>query len=325
LVFTLLAVDAHAALVVDSATVDGGATTTVPAGGTISLAVTVTTSGGGASNDWKATGWLIANVSGPLNCANHADHTSSGTFTETFNITAPATVGTFNVYLVAYRNDNCTGGSSAEFVLASAVITTPPPALSCETFRDEFSTISYANQDGSLNWAVNWSETGDDGSASSGSILVASNSLQMRGGGAAVNTLGGPYIEREADISAFTSARLTFDYRESGNWEPDDEIDIYVSADGGASWTLIQTFTDDQGSSFQTFTYDITTFIASNTRIAFVEKADSNGESFFFDNVQIEGCLPASATDHFSIAHDGAAVNCQAENITLSADRKSVV
>ena len=270
------------------------------------------------------TGWLIANVTGPLNCVNHADHTASGTYTETFNITAPATTGTFNVYLVAYRNDNCTGGSSTEFVLSNAVTTTAPPVLSCETFRDEFASVSYANQDGSLNWALNWSETGDDGSAASGSILVASNSLQMRGGGAAANPLGGPYIEREADLSAFTSATLTFDYRESGNWEADDEIEIYASADGGASWTLIQTFADDQGSSFQPFTFDITAFIAGNTRIAFVEKADSNGESFFFDNVQIEACTAGAVLDHFSITPaTTTASTCLPNAITIVAEDAS--
>ncbi len=322
LIFSLLAIDVHALLVIDSATVDGGATTTVPAGTAISLSLTVTTSGGGASNDWRATGWLIANATGPLNCENHADYTASGTYTETFNITAPATAGTFNVYLVAYRNDGCTGGSSAEFVLASAVITTAPTTLVCGTFRDEFSSVSYANQDGSLNWTANWNETGDDASASSGGIQVASNSLRMRGGGSAANALGGPYVEREADLSTFTSATLTFDYRESGNWEPDDEIEIYVSADGGASWTLVQTFADDQGSSFQPFTYDITAFIASNTRIAFVEKADSNGESFFFDNVQIQGCI--SPLDHFRITPaTTAASTCLPNAITIVAEDAS--
>ena len=319
LILSLLAIDAQAARVIDSATVDGGSTTTVPTSTAISLAVTVTTSGGGASNDWRATGWLIANATGPLNCENHADYTASGTYTETFNITAPATVGTFNVYLVAYRNDACTGGPSAEFVLASAVITTAPPALSCETFRDEFSSISYANQDGSLNWTANWTETGDDGSATGGSILIASSSLRMRGGGTATNPLGGPYIEREVDLSAFTSATLTFDYRESGNWEPDDEIEIYVSSDGGASWTLIQTFADDQGNSFQPFTYNITAFIASNTRVAFVEKADSNGEAFFFDNVQIEACI--SPLDHFRITPaTTAASTCLPNAVTIVAE-----
>ena len=46
-VFAVLGANpALAALVVDSATVDGGASTTVAAGGTVSLSLTVTTSGG---------------------------------------------------------------------------------------------------------------------------------------------------------------------------------------------------------------------------------------------------------------------------------------
>ena len=323
LVLTLYAAEANAALVINSATVDGGATTTVAAGSTISLSVTVTSSGGGTSNDWFATGWLIANASGPLTCFNHADYTASGTYTETFDITAPATAGTFNVYLVAYRMDDCTGGSSSEFVLASAVITTAG-GLVCETFRDEFSNIAYNNQDGSLGWALDWQETGDNGSPASGSIRVAANSIELRGGGAASNPLGGPYIEREADLSGFTTATLSLDYRESGSWEPDDEVEIHVSNDGGASWTLIQTFTDDQGSTFQPFTYDISAYIASNTRIAFVEKADSNGEAFYFDNVQIEVCTPTPLIDHFRITPaTTSASTCLPNAITIVAEDAS--
>jgi hypothetical protein len=324
LIFSLFTLDAQAVLVIDSATVDGAATTTVSVNSTISLSLTVTTSGGGASNDWLATGWLIANASGPLACVNHGDHTSSGSFTETFNITAPATAGTFNVYLVAYRKDNCTGGSSPEFVLASAVITTSLPTLVCNAFRDEFSTVSYANQDGGLNWTTDWNEVGDDGSATSGRISIASASLQMRGGGSAANTLGGPYAEREADLSAFINATLALDYRESGNWEADDEIEIYASDDGGSNWTLIHSFVDDQGNSFQPLSLDITAFIASNMRIAFVEKADSNGESFFIDNVQIEGCGSVLPIDHFTITPaTTAASTCLPNAITIRAEDSS--
>ena len=300
LLFILFAAEAHAALVVDSATVNGAASTTVSAGDTVSLSVTVSSSGGGVSNDWFATAWLIANASGTLTCFDHADYTASGTHTETFNITAPLTVGTFNVYLVAYRKDDCTGGSSPEFVLASAVITTAATVI-CEAFRDDFSSASYANQDGTLSWALDWSEAGDNGSPASGSIRIAANSIEMRGGGSAVTALGGPYIEREADLSAYSNATLFLDYRESGNWDPSDQVEIYVSSDGGANWTLIKTFAGNQENYFQSFSYDITAYIATNTRIAFVEKADSNGEAFYFDNVQIEVCTPVPAIDHFRI------------------------
>jgi hypothetical protein len=300
LVLFLFAVEAKAALVINSATVDGGASTTVTAGGTISLSITVTSSGGGASNDWFATGWLIANASGPLTCFNHADYTASGTYTETFDITAPATAGTFNVYLVAYRKDDCTGGGSTEFVLANAVITTPV-SLACVTMRDEFSSAVYSNQDGSFNWTTDWAEVADDGSPTGGSIDINSNSLRFRGGLVPATPLNGRYIEREADLTGFTSATLTFDYRESGNWEVIDEFDVHASADGGVNWTLIQRFNDDQGDSFQPFSADLTPYIASNTRIAFVIRADNAGERFFVDNVQIEACTPVAPLDHFAV------------------------
>jgi cytoskeletal protein CcmA (bactofilin family) len=182
---------------------------------------------------------------------------------------------------------NCTGGP-------------PPVGGNCDAFRDTFSLESYSNQDGTLNWQTDWNEVDDNGSPSGGDIRINTGELEFRGGGSGGNPLGGPYIEREADLSAYTTATLTFDYRESGNWEPSDQFEVYVSSDGGSSWTLIQTFTDDQGGTFQPFTYDITTYIATNTRIAFVEKADSNGERFYLDNVQIEGCVSV-AVDHFRI------------------------
>ena len=318
----LFAVEANAALVIDSATVDGGTTTTVAAGSTISLSLTVTSSGGGASNDWFATGWLIANASGPLTCFNHADYSDSGTYTETFDITAPAAAGTFNVYLVAYRKDDCTGGSSIEFVLASAVITTAVN-LTCATFRDEFSNVAYNNQDGSLNWTTDWNEVADDGTAAGGNILVSGDALRFRGGSQPATALNGRYAEREADLSGYTSARLTFDYRESGNWEADDEFAVYASGDGGSNWTLIQIFVDDQGNNFQPFTADLTPYIASDTRIAFVIRADNSGESFFIDNVQIEVCS-LTLIDHFRITPaTTSASTCLPNAVTIVAEDAS--
>jgi MSHA biogenesis protein MshQ len=160
----------------------------------------------------------------------------------------------------------------------------------CDTFRDEFSSISYSRQDGTLNWAANWNEVGDNGSPANGDIQIGSNSLQLEGDGTTVTALGGPYIEREADLSGYGSATLSFDYRETGNWEASDDFEIYVSGDGGANWNLIQTFSNDQGATFQSLSIDITAYISYNTRIAFVEKANNGSEIFYLDNVQIEAC-----------------------------------
>jgi hypothetical protein len=195
-----------------------------------------------------------------------------------------------------------------------------PSGPVCETFRDEFSTESYSRNDGTVSWASNWIETGDNGSASNGDIEISGNLLQLEGDGTGgSSTFGGPSIEREADLSPYTSATLSFDYSESGNWEGNDYIDIWASPDGGANWTRIHFFRNDQGSTTQSFSQDITSFISSNFRVAFVERADSGDEIFYIDNVQIEACTSGTSLDHYLINHDGFGINCVTETISLTA------
>lgn len=158
----------------------------------------------------------------------------------------------------------------------------------CETFLDQFSSTSYSRQDGTVNWASNWVEVSDNGRAQDGDIQISGGQLQLEGDGGGSTTLGGPYIYRDADLTPYTSATLSFDYSESGSWEGNDDIDIYVSPNGGGSWTRLRRFTNDQAAG--TFTEDITGYIGSNTRIAFVELANSGSEIFYFDDVQIEAC-----------------------------------
>jgi len=200
----------------------------------------------------------------------------------------------------------------------------PPGGGSCDTFRDNFTAVSYANQDGSLTWSSDWNEVADDGTPSGGEIRVNSDSLRFRGGLQPATALGSRYIEREADLSSFTSATLSFDYRETGNWEAIDRFEIYASADAGANWSLLQSFSDDQTNSFQPFSVDITAYIASNTRIAFVIKSDNGGEVFYVDNVQIEACVPTVLLDHFRITpQTTAASTCLPNAITIVAEDAS--
>ena len=286
----MISATASADRTINSATVDGAATTTISPAVSINLSLSVTTTGNGASNDWESTGWRIASSPGALTCEDHADFTSAGTSTIGFGINAPLVDGSYNVYLEAYQNDTCTGGASATFVLNNAV-TVDSGGLSCSTFRDEFSNESYANQDGTANWSTNWIETGDNGNASNGDIEISGGQLQLEGdgsGGGRAAFGGEPSIEREADLSSFTSATLSFNYSESGSWEGNDDIEIWISADGGSNWTLLDTFSNDQSPG--SYSRDISAYIASNTRIAFVEKANAGDEIFFFDDVQIEGC-----------------------------------
>ncbi len=192
--------------------------------------------------------------------------------------------------------DTVVNGSCSPSHPQCTAVSPPPSGGSCETFLDNFGSVRYDNQNGTVNWATDWIETGDNNAASDGDIEISNGKLQLEGDGSG----GGhsafgwaPSIEREADLSAYSSATLTFDYSESGNWESDDDIEIWVSSNGGSSWTLLHTFTNDQSAS--THTEDLSAYMAADTRIAFVEKANSSHEIFYFDNVQIEACGASTA------------------------------
>jgi hypothetical protein len=64
-----------AAITITSATVNGGNSTTVTAGATVTVEVFVTTSGFGNNNDWESTRWQFGS-SGATTCEDHADFTS---------------------------------------------------------------------------------------------------------------------------------------------------------------------------------------------------------------------------------------------------------
>ena len=121
---------AQAASTIDGATVNGGATTTVQPGAAI--AVTVTKSG---STAWGSTGWYIGTAApGAWNCNAAPTPTATGSGTVTYAldapINAPATPGTYNLYLQTSSNpSSCTGGLSPVYTMSGSIIVPPTPAV----------------------------------------------------------------------------------------------------------------------------------------------------------------------------------------------------
>ena len=96
---------------------------------------------------------------------------------------------------------------SGVFLLISSSI------RSQDTFSDNFQSISYSNNDGSLNFATGWVESGsgETTNPSGGRIRVRSNQLRLK-------NLDNAIITRTLDLSSAISATLTFSYnRTSGN------------------------------------------------------------------------------------------------------------
>lgn len=147
---------------------------------------------------------------------------------------------------------------------------------------DTFSTVAYTNQNGTMNWAGDWTETNDDNNANAGEIRVTGGELRVGDNGGAAST-----IHREANLAGFTTATFAFDFHTSNSVDAADRMLVQVSANGGASWTTLETFTGPTAP-ITARSYNITTSIAANTRIRFIEdNGYGNNEYFFVDNVEI--------------------------------------
>jgi uncharacterized repeat protein (TIGR01451 family) len=123
-----LPLEAYAARIITSATLNGAASVSVPLGSSISAVVNVTTTNSGGAK-WQSTSWRIG--SGAVTCANHGDHNNAGNYSETFSITAPTTQGPYSAYFIAYEDDACNSGA-ASFTMTNAITVTdnPVPSIS---------------------------------------------------------------------------------------------------------------------------------------------------------------------------------------------------
>jgi len=111
---------AQADRVINSVTVDGGSSTTVTAGATVTVELTVTTSGNGANRRWRSTSYTLDGVT---TChANATQFTTAGTHVYSFEITVPAGEGDYTLSVFAHRNNNCAPPSDSNlFTLNDAI------------------------------------------------------------------------------------------------------------------------------------------------------------------------------------------------------------
>ncbi|MBU0907842.1 MAG: VWA domain-containing protein [Nanoarchaeota archaeon] len=101
-------------------TVDGGTSTIVGPSGPVTVAVTVHTSGSGSDDNWRSTRYRIEG--GSWTCVNTPDHTSDGTYTESFVISAPGSLGTYDLSVRAYQGSSCSGDGSNTYTLEDAIV-----------------------------------------------------------------------------------------------------------------------------------------------------------------------------------------------------------
>ena len=143
-----------------------------------------------------------------------------------------------------------------------------------ETFRDEFSAVSYTNNDGTQNFSGAWQENNETTSPSNGQIRVVGNRLRFQ-------QLTGQFILRDLNIAGATSATITFTYDGSGIG--DEVLSLILRRNDGA--LLIA---QNYGNGVGTATFNLpAAFIHSNSGIGFFGNGWDAGETAFVDNVQV--------------------------------------
>ena len=150
-----------------------------------------------------------------------------------------------------------------------------------ETVRDAFNSTSFSNNDGIVDWAGDWLETGESDGPTSGDLSIYNNQLRIRD--------DRRDIERAVDLSGVDTAVLTFDYRRSSLDRSSDYIDLEISTDGGASWTKLDSFVGPANdSSMRTASYNIIDYTSSHTVIRFATSNYlSNYDYLYVDNLEI--------------------------------------
>jgi uncharacterized repeat protein (TIGR01451 family) len=182
---------------------------------------------------------------------------------------------------------SCPSGDGAEQSIGASALQSvriDDDPSSRQNVRDQFGSASYSNNNGSQNWSTSWSETGDDGSPSSGGIWITGGVLQFRDSGADA----GRSIRRSRDLSGQIFSRLSFLLQSATGLDADDDLVVEMSSDGGTTWRTLKQYQGPM-STQRTEVFTISPYNSINTTVRFrlVDDLES-GDTWSIDNVNID-------------------------------------
>ena len=150
-----------------------------------------------------------------------------------------------------------------------------------QTYRDNFGSVSYSNNNGTMNFASDWQESGDDNDPANGRIYVNSGSNRLR-----IQNMDGATLSRSLNLNGATGVALTMTYTEISG---DEQIDVDLW--NGTGWNTVATL---NGSG--TVNYNLAANeMSANSQIRFITNSGSWGgtEAYEIDNVEFNGNVPA--------------------------------
>lgn len=169
-----------------------------------------------------------------------------------------------------------------------------------DTFADNFDTDSYGNDDGTENWAGDWTEEQELGTAgpSGGTLKVTGGQLSIDNTEDPSPFTSKPGVYRQVDLSMYTAAVLSFDWDTGIGMEDNDAVTIEASADDGVTYVGLDVLTNfASGASSGSQSYDISPYLSASTRIRIrvFDFMAGAGEAFLVDNLIIRAVTSAGS------------------------------
>ena len=240
--------------------------------------------------------------------------TTAGTLLGTFHgssTPADVTATSGNMLIVSSTDSSVTrSGFAATWSTAGA------SSCPTNTVADNFPSVAYNLNAGSVNWSTDWLEIGESDGPSVGIARVrndnctSGNCLRIGQPSSGNSSWTNHGAQREVNLTNATSATLTFNYY-TGYSSGTETVTLDVSSNGGGSWTTLQTYNiTSTNFSATAQNFDLSSYISSNTRIRFYSSGTNATAGLYIDDLQISydsPCTPVAEWRMDEISWSGAA------------------
>jgi hypothetical protein len=171
-----------------------------------------------------------------------------------------------------------------------------------ESFRDDFTSISYSGNNGSMDWSASWQESGESDGPTSGNVQVTASDRCFGGSGNCLRigsdggNLANHGVSRAANLANAVSATLSFRYRRQTQGQVPGSVTVQVSGNGGSSWTTLTTINLAGPQKALTATLDISRHTGSNTVVWFRGSGSGVAGYLYIDAVDVTANMGAPST-----------------------------